>query len=150
MKENRNGLLDKIKVNGSMKSPDGFGGGLKVEFNGVKFFSPVEAFHLYILGEGDKRDKVRVDDERYNQIKEWIQKNVMPYLDVKGRKLCSTYGLKHFIEYNIGGYVSNETVKVIMCELGAKKRRVMHGEEYPINLFYSYNGIMGVELYERR
>lgn len=147
--EHVNELLKKIVI-GSMKSKECHEAGYKVIVEGVKFFSPSSCFNSYILGLGEDEYKTEIGDERYNQIKEWIQKNVMPYLDVKGRKLCSTYGLKHFIEYNIGGYVSNETVKVIMCELGAKKRRVMHGEEYPINLFYSYNDIMGVEPYERR
>ena len=121
--------------------------------NGEKNLTPLESFSRFILGEdcGNEIEKykVKIGDERYELIKAFIQENIMPYLDVHGRHLCSSYGLKHFIENRIGGYVSNETVKVIMCQLGAKKKRFMHGYEYPIDLFYSYNGVMGVERYKK-
>jgi hypothetical protein len=145
---NRNGLLNKIVI-GSMKSLEYPEAGYKIKVNDVKFFSPFSCFNSYILGLGDNKYKIEIGDNRYNQIKRWIQEHVMPYLNTHGNKQCSSYGLKHFIQDSIGGYVSNETVKVIMCELGANKKRVMHGEEYPLNLFYSYDGVMGVEKYEK-
>lgn len=146
---NKNKILEEIKIGKMMKSSEYMKEpGRQVEVNGIKFFSPLSCLNTYILGLGEAEYKVEVGDDRYEQIKAWIQENVMPYLDVHGKHLCSSYGLKHLIEDNIGGYVSNETVKVIMCELGAKKRRFIHGHEYPINLFYSYNGVMGVERYK--
>ena len=147
MKEDQSKLLEKIIIKGSMKPSWHNSAGYKVELNGVKFFSPFECFNTYVLGEGDNEHKVRVNDETYIKIKSWIQEKIVPYLCKGGNKVCSSYGIKHMAEDQLGFYVSNETVKIIMCELGVIKKR--NKVQWDINLYYPYKGIVGIEKYER-
>ena len=67
-----------------------------------------------------------------------IVEKVLPKIDKKGNRTINSYTLKHALECELGGYVSNETVKFIMAVHGAPTRRSK--EEYDINVSYPYVG----------
>lgn len=144
MKENQSNLLKELIIKGTMKQyiKNNCVEGYQVELEGTKFFSPLESFNNFILGEGGDLFKVKVDDDRYKEVEQWIQKNILPSVCKGGSKTLSSYGLKHMIQGELGRYVSNETVKAIMAYNRSPTRR--SNEEYPINVYYPYKGIIGI------
>lgn len=149
MKYTQKEMIDKIVVKGNMKQyfKNYYVSGYKVEVNGVKFFSPEDQFISFILGDGEDKYKTKVGDDRYKQIEEYIKTNILHYVSKSGSKTLSSFGLKHMIEYELGFYVSNETVKVIMALADVPTRA--NGEDYPINIYYPYSGIIGIK-HERK
>ena len=112
-----------------------------IEVNGVKFKSPSKQFYKFVLGELDDMFKTRLGDNRYEQIRSYIESNVMPHIRKNSSKITNSYALHHKITRALGFYVSNETVKVIMAFLGVPTRRSK--EEYPLNVEYYYSGNIG-------
>lgn len=136
--------LNDIKIDGTMVSSEYHKeAGYKVECKGIKFFSPFSCFSSYILGEGAGDYRSKINDDRYNEIKACILEKVIPYVCKTGRKTLSSYTLKHGLEQELGGYVSNETVKIIMIELGVPTRKSKY--EYSINILYPYSGVLPLE-----
>ena len=57
--------------------------------------------------------------EDYQKIKEWVEKELMPYMTRKSiNELHHSYGLKHVAEKQIGFYVSNGDIKLALMEEG--------------------------------
>lgn len=57
--------------------------------------------------------------EDYNKIKEWVDTELMPYMTRKSfNERHSSYGLKHTAENELGFYVSNGDIKLILLEKG--------------------------------
>ena len=95
----------------------------KVQVRNTYFLSPVEQYNAYLKGTGNKRFMTCVGDARYKAIEECIINKVLPNIRRYGKKKISSYGLKHAIENEVGGYVSNETVKYIMAVHRAPDRK---------------------------
>ena len=59
------------------------------------------------------------DADEYKQIKKWVDTKLMPYMTRKSINMHhSSYGLKHTAENEIGFYVSNGDIKLILLENG--------------------------------
>jgi len=55
----------------------------------------------------------------YEKIKEWVNTELMPFMIRKKINDChSSYGLKHVAENELGFYVSNGDIKLILLENG--------------------------------
>ena len=133
-----NDLFNKIIINGTIKPVWYSSMGYMLEVNGTKFFNPLECHMSFLLGQGNDEWRTCIGDERYKEIEACIVEKVLPKIDKKGSKTINSYTLKHALECEIGGYVSNETVKFIMAVHGAPTRRSK--EEYDINVSYPYAG----------
>jgi len=57
--------------------------------------------------------------EDYQKIKEWVERELMPYMTRKTINVWHTsYGLKHDAEKELDFYVSNGDIKLILLEKG--------------------------------
>lgn len=132
-------LIQNININGTMK-PIWYGTiGYAIEVRGTKFFNPIGCHYSFLLGQGNDKYKTCIGDKRYHQIEEWLIKNIIPRVCRKSKKTISSYRIKHWCEREIGGYVSNETIKFI---LSLHKVPIVEGkEEYPINIRYFIKNI---------
>ena len=56
--------------------------------------------------------------EDYEKTKKWIISRLLPYMTRKTEnRRHSSYGIKHVVEREIGSYVSNAEIKLILAEL---------------------------------
>lgn len=143
MKVQVNELFSKLIINGTIKPVWYSSMGYMLEVNGTKFFNPIECHMSFLLGQGNDKYKTCLGDERYKEIENCILEKVIPHVSKGGSKTINSYTLKHAIECEIGGYVSNETVKFIMAVHGAPTRR--SAEEYDINISYPYSGTLDLK-----
>ena len=131
-------LFHEINIKGTIKPKWYSSLGYMIEVNGTKFFNPLECHFSFLLGQGDDEWKTCIGDERYMEIEACIVDKVIPKINKEGNKTINSYTLKHALECEIGGYVSNETVKFIMAIHGSPTRKSQ--EEYDINVMYPYSG----------
>lgn len=143
MKVRMNELFQKMIINGTIKPSWYASMGYMLEVNGTRFFNPIECHLSFLLGQGEDEWKTCVGDERYKEIEECIVEKVLPKLSNQGNKTINSYTLKHALECELGGYVSNETVKFIMAIHEAPTRKTK--EEYDINVIYPYSGSLDLK-----
>lgn len=115
-------------------SPEYKGPGYLMKVENTKFFSPYKCFSSYIMGFREDDYKTQIGDKRYSYIEEWLHDRVIPKTKGRTNTYMSSYDLKHVCEADIGGYVSNETIKFILAKNDVRHRNTE--EEYPINVLY--------------
>ena len=96
----------------------------EIDINGIKtrFFN------------GEYKFLLEMTNEKYELIKEWIKKNMVPYLTRKTfNPYISSYGLKHNCEADIDEYVCNGDLKYALSEMGYEHDPK---EEMDINYYY--------------
>lgn len=119
-------------------SPEYKGPGYLMEVENTKFFSPYKCFCSFIMGFREDEYKTQIGDKRYKYIEEWLCDRVIPKTKGRTNTYMSSYDLKHVCEADIGGYVSNETIKFILAKNDVRHRDTE--EEYPINVLYPMSG----------
>lgn len=68
-----------------------------------------------------------------NQIEEWIDSHLMPYMTRKTINYSiSSYGIKHIAESELGFYVSNDAIKELLQERGVEGVLVGKNAYYPL------------------
>ncbi len=84
------------------------------------------------------------NEEEYHIIKQWVETELMPFMTRKSiNERHSSYGLKHTAENEIGFYVSNGDIKLILMELGVPHKSYWHSPNvtYPLSQrFYRVKG----------
>ncbi|SHJ99413.1 hypothetical protein SAMN02745248_01504 [Hathewaya proteolytica DSM 3090] len=133
-------LIEYIHIDGTTKPTWYETLGYLLEVKGTKFFNPIECHYKYLLGQGSDEYKTCVGDDRYKEIEQCLVKHFIPRIKKYGRRIKTSYDIKHMVQNKIGGYVSNETVKFILSMYKVPVAVIDRKDEaYPINLKYYFN-----------